>query len=76
MHTKHPTDTRALEALPLDDSVLIPRRDVKRYIPVEPQTLARWASEGQGPRMTKCGKRLVCYTAGDLRAWLAEQQVQ
>lgn len=64
----------ALEVLPQDDDMLIRRGDVKRYIPIEPQTLARWAVEGTGPRMTKIGRRLVCYRAGDLRAWLTQQQ--
>ena len=71
---KEPKHDDTLEPLPKDDSVLIPRRFVERYLPLRPQTLARKASEGTGPRMTKVGGRLVCYTAGDLRAWLAAQQ--
>jgi predicted DNA-binding transcriptional regulator AlpA len=59
--------------LPSDDDVHIRRKDVPRYLPIAPQTLARWAVEGQGPRFVKVGKRLVAYRAGDLRAWLRDQ---
>lgn len=62
--------TTALLPLPEDDDTLIRRMDVPNYVPVASQTLARWACEGAGPRMTKVGKRIVAYRAGDLKAWL------
>lgn len=56
--------------LPDNDDALIRRADLPKYLPISAQTLARWASEGQGPRMVKVGRRLVCYRVGDLRQWL------
>ena len=64
----------ALLPLPTDDDVLIRRADLSRYLPIAPQTAARWAHEGQGPAFVKIGRRLVAYRAGDLRAWLRGQQ--
>jgi len=59
--------------LPGNPDTLIRRADVARYIPIQPQTLARWACEGKGPRFVKLGRRLVAYRVGDLRAWLDQQ---
>ena len=59
--------------LPDNDDTLIRRADLPRYIPVAPQTWARWACEGHGPLFVKLGRRLVAYRAGDLRAWLQGQ---
>ena len=59
--------------LPQDDDVLIRRADMPLYIPIASQTLARWAVEGEGPRFTKIGKRLVAYRSGDIRDWLRGQ---
>lgn len=59
--------------LPENDDTLIRRQDVPRYIPVQAQTWARWASEGEGPPFVKLGKRLVAYRSGDLRQWLKNQ---
>ncbi len=56
--------------LPEKGDTLIPRSEVPRYIPVQAQTLARWATEGAGPPFVKLGKRLVAYRSGDLRQWL------
>ena len=64
---------QALIALPVDDDVLIRRSDLPKYLPIASQTLARWASEGQGPRMTKIGRRLVAYKVGHVREWLRGQ---
>jgi predicted DNA-binding transcriptional regulator AlpA len=64
----------ALSPLPANDDTLITRADLPRYLPVKKQTLARWAHEGQGPTFVKIGRRLVAYRAGDLRAWLRDQQ--
>ena len=62
-----------LVALPEDDDTLIRRADVPNYLPIAAQTLARIAVRGGGPRLTKVGKRIVAYRAGDLREWLQEQ---
>ena len=70
------TMTTALLPLPEDDDTLITRSDLPQYLPVASQTLARWATEGQGPRFIKLGKRLVAYRAGDLREWLHNQSRQ
>ena len=59
--------------LPDNDDTLIRRADLCQYIPVAPQTWARWAVEGHGPRFIKLGSRLVAYRAGDLREWLQSQ---
>ena len=65
--------TTALLPLPEDDDTLIRRADLCKYIPVAPQTWARWAVESQGPRFIKLGRRLVAYKVGDLREWLKSQ---
>ncbi len=65
-----------LQPLPENDDTLIRRTDVHFYVPVATQTLARWATEGQGPRFIKVGSRLVAYRAGDLREWLDSQSRQ
>jgi predicted DNA-binding transcriptional regulator AlpA len=57
--------------LPDDDNVLLTRTQLPMYLPIAAQTLARLASEGEGPRITRIGKRRVAYRAGDVRAWLA-----
>jgi predicted DNA-binding transcriptional regulator AlpA len=67
------SDRGLLIPLPEDDDTLIRRSDIPKYIPVACQTLARWATEGQGPRFIKVGRRLVAYRAGDLRDWLNSQ---
>lgn len=59
-----------LVPLPSNDDVLIPRSELSRYLPISPQTAARWASERTGPKFVKVGRRLVAYRVGDLRAWL------
>ena len=62
-----------LRPLPENDDTLIRRADVPNFLPVASQTLARWASEGQGPKFVKLGRRLVAYRVGDLREWLRGQ---
>ena len=69
-------DKAPLIPLPEDDDVLIRRSELPQYLPVASQTLARWATEGQGPRFIKLGRRLVAYRAGDLREWLHCQSRQ
>ncbi|RMX61915.1 putative transcriptional regulator [Roseibium alexandrii DFL-11] len=69
------THDPALLPLPSDDDTLIRRADVQAYLGIAPQTLARWAHEGQGPRFIKMGSKLVAYRAGDLRRWLETCQI-
>lgn len=38
-------------------------------------TMARWRSEGKGPRFIKVGRR-IAYRTADLEAWLDEQTRQ
>jgi predicted DNA-binding transcriptional regulator AlpA len=66
------TTNKTYLPLPENDDVLIRRTEVPQYIPVQAQTLARWATEGCGPSYVKLGKRLVAYRSGDLRQWLRE----
>jgi hypothetical protein len=67
------TDKEPLIPLPENDDTLIRRSDLPLYIPVAPQTWARWACEGTGPPFLKIGRRLVAYRVGDLRFWLQSQ---
>jgi len=64
---------KILQPLPENDDTLIRRSDLCQYIPVAPQTWARWAVEGQGLRFIKLRRRFVAYRAGDLREWLQSQ---
>jgi predicted DNA-binding transcriptional regulator AlpA len=70
------TEKAPLIPLPDNDDTLITRSDLPQYLPVASQTLARWATEGQGPRFIKLGRRLVAYRAGDLREWLYSRSRQ
>ena len=63
----------ALEPLPANDDTLIRRADLPRYLPVAVQTLARWASEGRGPKSVKVGSKTVAYRAGEIRLWLNDR---
>lgn len=74
--TTVPQAATELLPLPVNPDTLIRRADVARYIPIQPQTLARWACEGKGPRFVKLGRRLVAYRVGDLRDWLSTQTRQ
>ena len=64
--------TTCLSPLPQDDSTLIRAEELPGYIGIAQQTLARWRSEGQGPKFIKVGRR-VAYRAGDVRAWLHDR---
>lgn len=46
------------------------RRELSEFTGVAVQTLARYAVEGKGPRMTKLGGA-VRYIKADVLAWLA-----
>lgn len=71
-----PQDTERQGFLPLpeNDDVLIRRSDLSDYLPISPQTAARWAHERQGPSFIRIGKRIVAYRSGDLKKWLQESQ--
>lgn len=45
------------------------RAEVAEYTGIAPQTLARWGSEGVGPKFIKLGGA-VRYKKADLVAWL------
>lgn len=64
--------TKTYLPLPENADTLIRRSEVPHYVPVQSQTLARWATEGNGPPFVKLGKRLVAYRSGDLRQWLRD----
>jgi predicted DNA-binding transcriptional regulator AlpA len=51
---------------------LMTRRQAAEYLGFAPQTLARYAWMGKGPRFKKLG-RLVRYTLDDLQAWIKEE---
>ena len=52
---------------------LLTRRQAARYLQIEPQTLAVWATAGRyGLPMIKVG-RAVRYRRADLDAWLASR---
>lgn len=51
---------------------LMTRRQAAEYLGFAPQTLARYAWLGKGPRFKKLG-RLVRYTLEDLEQWIKEE---
>ncbi len=51
---------------------LMTRKEAAEHLGFAPQTLARYAWLGKGPRSKKIG-RLVRYTLDDLEAWVKEQ---
>ena len=61
-----------LAPLPAEADTLIPAYQAPNYLGIARQTLARWRTEGQGPRFVKLG-RLVHYRVGDLREWINGQ---
>ena len=63
---------KTLQTLPEADDTLLSRSEVPKYLPIQSQTLARWATEGIGPPFVKLGRRLVAYRSGDLRNWLRQ----
>jgi hypothetical protein len=51
---------------------LMTRKEAAEHLGFAPQTLARYAWLGKGPRFKKLG-RLVRYTLDDLEAWIKEE---
>lgn len=50
---------------------LATRQQVAEYTQTSVPTLARWAAEGKGPRVSKLGG-VVRYRREDVLAWIAE----
>ncbi|MFF2632906.1 helix-turn-helix transcriptional regulator [Microbacterium sp. NPDC058021] len=48
------------------------RSQVAHYTQTSVPTLARWATEGTGPKVTKLGLRAVRYRREDVLAWLQQ----
>jgi len=61
-----PTERRVNE---LPD--LATRVQVAEYTQTSVPTLARWASEGRGPRFVRLGRGAVRYRRDDVLAWIA-----
>lgn len=59
-----------MNTLPANRETLITRRQLASVLPVSYDTLARWASKGEGPPFLKIGPRTVAYRVGDIREWL------
>lgn len=49
------------------------RVELGAYLGIAPQTLARYAVEKKGPRITRLGGTRVRYSRSDIQAWLEEQ---
>lgn len=58
------------EPIPQDRDTLLSRREVAALLPISVKTLARWASQGMGPKVIRIGPRRVVYRVGDIRDWL------
>lgn len=50
---------------------LATRAEVAEYTNLSIATLARWAGEGKGPKVTKLGSA-VRYVRADVEAWIAD----
>lgn len=50
------------------------RPQVANYLQISVPTLARWAMEGKGPRVTKLGTHAARYARADVAAWLESQK--
>lgn len=51
---------------------LMTRQEVAEFLGIEPKTLAKWASLGQGPTYRRVGK-YSRYRLEDVLAWVEEQ---
>ncbi len=56
-------------------STLLTRPESAEYLGVQPQTLAKWAMLGEGPRYAKVG-RAVRYRLSDLDDWIESRTVR
>lgn len=65
------TELQALRRLSVDElPEYLTRPELAAYTGVAVQTLARWAVEGVGPRITHLGRRHVRYKRADVIAFL------
>lgn len=60
--------------IPPDRDTLLSRRELAAMLTISEKTLARWASDGLGPKAIRIGPRRVAYRVGDLRDWLASAE--
>jgi excisionase family DNA binding protein len=59
----------------MEEATVLPelatRQQVARYTQTSVPTLARWAMDGAGPKVTKLGGRAVRYRRADVLAWIS-----
>ena len=49
------------------------REEAAKYLGVTPRTLIRWEQFGEGPPITRLGRRIL-YKKKSLRNWVGEQE--
>jgi predicted DNA-binding transcriptional regulator AlpA len=64
--TLNATELRSVDALP----ELMTRKELSEFTGLTIGTLARWAVETTGPKVTKLGGKAVRYRKADVLAWL------
>jgi len=52
------------------------RKELADFTGLSVQTLARWAVEGVGPKITKLGGTAVRYRKADVLAWLERESTK
>lgn len=62
---------RPFQGIPADLPELATRAEVAEYTNLSIATLARWAGEGKGPKVTKLGGA-VRYLREDVEAWISD----
>nr|WP_254304608.1 helix-turn-helix domain-containing protein [Rathayibacter sp. VKM Ac-2835] len=66
---------QALRRLPVDELPEYLRRpELAAYTGVAVQTLARWATEGTGPKITHLGRH-VRYKRAHVKSWLRDSEL-
>lgn len=68
--TERAQPIRRIEDLP----DFVTRAELAGFTGLAHQTLARYAVEGKGPRVTRLGGTAVRYARSDIAEWLAEQR--
>ena len=53
---------------------LISERQLCELLGIGLPTIARWRTEGKGPRFIVLGVRRLAYRPSDVKAWLAERE--
>lgn len=59
----------------LDDDVLLDQREVAAALGLSFWTVQTWRARRTGPAYIRLGAKAARYRVGDLRAWIAQQQV-